>query len=120
MSTTATRARKAPAKTAGATTPAKSTAAPAAKTAAKKGGENPLGLPKVKWTYPEGRDERLTTGQDGVLGGATYQIRPVDGGWKATVKVDGKTTVLGDKVSHQSAYKLCVAHARGDVKQEAA
>jgi hypothetical protein len=99
-------AKKAPAKVAAA--PAvKAAAAPKALPAAKKAAPKATGL---RWSYPEGRDNRAGNPQTAVRGEHSYAITGADKAWKATHTYKGKTTVLAEGVSKMTAYNKVVAH----------
>jgi hypothetical protein len=67
---------------------------------------------QIRWTYPEGRDNRKGNPQTGLAGEATYELKPEANGWKATVTRGGKTVVLATGVSRGKAYAVCVADAK--------
>lgn len=58
----------------------------------------------MKWSFPDGFENRAKTGQSAVANGREYQIAPNGEKWKATVKQGGKTTVLVEAGSFGAAY----------------
>jgi hypothetical protein len=87
-------------------TPAKK-AAPAKKQAA---------TPKLRWSFPDGYDNRATTGQSASFNGGELAMKPHSGKWKATYTKSGKETVLAENVGAGAAYSACIAYSKGAVK----
>jgi hypothetical protein len=85
----------------------------AAKTApAKTAGSAPAST-KLRWQFPDGFDNRQTTGQTASFDGGELAMKPHDGTWKATFSKGGKTTVLAENCSAAKAYAACVGYAKG-------